>query len=127
MEAAGEWLVICEVSEVEPGTMRRVEPPGLPSLAVYNVEGKLFVTVDRCTHAEACLTDGTLLDDVIECPFHGGAFDVRTGAAVNRPAKKALQTWEVDVRGNDVAIRVPTGERKESMPDAAMPETSAPE
>ncbi len=114
MEASKEWLVICEASEVGPGAMKRVLPPGLPALAVYNVDGTFFVTADRCTHAEACLTEGMLLGDVIECPFHGGAFDVRTGSAVNRPAKKALQTWEVNVRGGDVVIHVPTEDEGEN-------------
>jgi ethylbenzene dioxygenase ferredoxin subunit len=105
--AAEDWRVVCDSGEVAPGDMKRVDLEDLPAIAVFNLDGTFHVTAARCTHAEACLTEGTLHGDVIECPFHGGSFQVQTGEAVSRPAKKPLQVFETDVRDGAVVIRVP--------------------
>jgi phenylpropionate dioxygenase-like ring-hydroxylating dioxygenase large terminal subunit len=39
---------------------------------------------DRCPHRYASLSDGKLVDDALECPYHGLRFD-RTGACVFNP------------------------------------------
>jgi hypothetical protein len=38
---------------------------------------EVFATDNLCTHAQACLTDGTLSGDIVECPLHGGAAENR--------------------------------------------------
>jgi naphthalene 1,2-dioxygenase ferredoxin component len=48
-------------------------------VALYNIEGQLYATHNICTHAHAMLSDGWLDGDVIECPLHGGLFEVKTG------------------------------------------------
>ena len=52
------------------------------TLAVFNVGGEFFVTDDLCTHGPGSLSEGYLEDDVIECNFHNGQFNVRTGEVV---------------------------------------------
>ena len=49
------------------------------NLALYHVGDAWFCTDNICTHAFALLTDGWLEGHVIECPLHGGQFDIRTG------------------------------------------------
>jgi nitrite reductase/ring-hydroxylating ferredoxin subunit len=99
----GRWQPICRVSEVPEDDVRRFEVDGLPALAVYNLSGDFYVTNDCCTHMEASLAEGTLDGDVIECPFHGGAFNVRTGEVAERPPVKPLPTYETRV-DNDVVV-----------------------
>ncbi|HXV24694.1 MAG TPA: Rieske 2Fe-2S domain-containing protein, partial [Alphaproteobacteria bacterium] len=66
------------IEEIPVGQVKRCFAPGHAPFAVYNVEGEFFVTEDTCTHGMASLSEGTLDGDVIECPFHAGAFNVRT-------------------------------------------------
>jgi naphthalene 1,2-dioxygenase system ferredoxin subunit len=42
----------------------------------------------------------------VECPFHQGRFDVRSGAAVGAPAIVPLQTFPVQVVDGRVFVRV---------------------
>ena len=102
-----EWRSICRAGDVSPDDVRRFEIAGCPALAVFNLDGEFYVTHDRCTHAEASLSEGTLEDAVIECPFHGGRFHIPTGEVVARPPKKPLKTYGVQLSGDEVRIRLP--------------------
>lgn len=95
---------VCGAGEVEPGEVKRVELEGCPALAVFNLDGRIYVTDDRCTHAEASLSEGCFEGDVVECPFHGGKFHVPTGKVVSRPPRRDLRTYPVRLEGDDVLI-----------------------
>lgn len=86
------YELLCEDWAVEPGKARRVVVKGR-SLAVFNVGGEFHVTDDTCTHGFASLAEGTLDGGVVTCPWHGGAFDVRSGAPVAAPCTEPLATY----------------------------------
>jgi nitrite reductase/ring-hydroxylating ferredoxin subunit len=93
---------LCAVDEVADGEVRRVKVEGRPPLAVFNVAGDFFVLDDTCTHGMASLSEGLVEDGVVECPWHGGAFDIRTGAATRHPCVVALRTYAVEIRDGAV-------------------------
>ena len=77
------WRPVARVSELRPGEARRVVLDGI-EIALCNVAGEFFAVDDVCTHAYASLSDGLLSGAEIECPLHGGCFDVKTGARARR-------------------------------------------
>ena len=93
---------LCGVDEVPVGDVRRVKVDGRPPLAVFNVAGEFFVTDDTCTHGMASLSEGFVEDGIVECPWHGGAFDVRTGAPARHPCNIALRSYAVEIRDGAV-------------------------
>jgi p-cumate 2,3-dioxygenase ferredoxin component len=85
--------------------MRRVDRADAPAIAVYNVEGTLYATDDLCSHGQSSLTDEGLLEGhVIECGWHRGSFDVRTGEALTAPCEQRLQTYPVELRGDSIFV-----------------------
>jgi nitrite reductase/ring-hydroxylating ferredoxin subunit len=92
---------LCSIGDVGPGSVLLVEIDDL-ALAVYNAEGEFYVTDDRCTHGPGSLSEGYLDGCVIECDFHNGAFDIRTGEVVAPPCMVPLKTYEVVVENDDV-------------------------
>jgi ethylbenzene dioxygenase ferredoxin subunit len=100
-------IKLCEAANVKPGEMLPVDVEGVPPLAVYNVDGEFYVTSNICTHSIATLTDGYLEGDIVECPLHGGCFNVKTGEATRFPCVDPLQTYEVEVREGTVFIKAP--------------------
>ena len=42
-------------------------------------------------------------------PYHGGAFEIRTGKAVAAPCTHDLKTFPVRVDGDDVLVGLPVG------------------
>lgn len=97
---------VCSRASLAPGEMRAVEVAGLPPLAAFNVSGRFYVTSNVCTHNVAILTDGFFEGETIECPLHGGCFNVRTGEPLHFPCEVALPTYPVSVEGDDVLIEI---------------------
>ncbi len=98
-------IELCSTDEVAPGAALKVETEGL-TLAVFNVAGEFFVTDDLCTHGPGSLSEGYLEDDVIECNFHNGQFNVRTGEVVSPPCMVPIKTYPVLVVDGKVTIEV---------------------
>ena len=99
---------VCAVSDVAENSVKAFEV-GTTTLAVYNVGGAFFATDNECTHGAASLADGILEDDVIECTLHFGAFNVKTGEAVQAPCFTPLRTYKVAVRDGQVFVDLDKG------------------
>jgi nitrite reductase/ring-hydroxylating ferredoxin subunit len=96
---------LCSASEIAPGNALRVESGDL-TLAVYNVEGDFYVTDDHCTHGPGSLSEGYLEGDVIECNFHNGQFNVRTGEVISPPPMVPIKTYKTLVENGRVLIEL---------------------
>ena len=83
--------------------MTKVEAAGL-TLAVYNVDGTFYVTDDTCTHGPGSMSEGFLDGDIIECNFHQGCFNVRTGEVTAPPCMIPLKTYQVVIENDTVFI-----------------------
>ncbi len=92
-------LVLCRPSEVAPGCAIRVEKGSL-ALAVFNLDGEFCVTDDACTHGPGLLSEGSISGDVVECDFHNGAFNIKTGAVVQPPCMVPIKTYRTVIDGD---------------------------
>jgi ethylbenzene dioxygenase ferredoxin subunit len=100
---------LCPVAEVKDGEPVGVFLESMPALAVYCVDGDIYVTDNMCTHGNAMLTDGYQDGGIIECPFHGGSFDIATGAAKAFPCQVPVKTYAVAIDDGWVCIDEPGG------------------
>jgi nitrite reductase/ring-hydroxylating ferredoxin subunit len=98
-----DGLFVCRASDVPVGAAIRAEI-GEFVLAVFNLDGSIFVTDDACTHGPGSLSEGFIEDDIVECNFHRGAFNVRTGEAVSPPCIVPVRTYAVVVSQGSVYI-----------------------
>ena len=96
---------LCAVEDVEDGSVIRVEAGDL-TVAVYRVDGEFYVTDDHCTHGPGSLSEGYLDGYEIECDFHQGCFDIRTGAVTQPPCIVPIKTYAVVVEDGRVTIEV---------------------
>ena len=103
MNAAPSRLQLCRTSDVAAGEVLKVETEGL-TVAVYNVDGTFYVTDDACTHGPGSLSEGFLDGEVIECNFHQGCFNVRTGEVVTPPCIVPIKTYKTIVEAETVFI-----------------------
>ncbi len=97
------FVRVAAVKDVPPGTMKGVDVHGVP-VVLCNVNGELYAVHDECTHETYPLSEGTLEGHSLTCMLHGACFDVRTGAVLALPAYDALETFDVQVDGEDVLI-----------------------
>lgn len=105
-QAMENLVKVCDVDSLPAGEMMSVDLEGFPPLAVYNVDGKFQATSNICTHNVARLTDGYLDGNIIECPLHGGCFNVLTGEATHPPCYEPLKIYEVVVKNGSVFINM---------------------
>ena len=96
---------LCRTDAVDAGTALRVEAEGL-TVAVFNLDGQFYVTDDACTHGPGSLSDGFIDGDVIECNFHNGQFNIRTGEVVAPPCMVPIKTYATVVENGKVLIEV---------------------
>lgn len=94
---------VCEAGEVPAGEVRKAETDGLV-LAVFNLDGEFYVTDDACTHGPGQLSEGFVDGDCIECNFHQGVFNIKTGAVVQPPCIVPVRTYPAVVEDGVVYI-----------------------
>jgi 3-phenylpropionate/trans-cinnamate dioxygenase ferredoxin subunit len=99
-------IKIAKVKDVTPGQIVafKVERE---RIALYNVEGTFYATGDTCTHWAGPLAEGKIEGTQVICPWHGAAFDLKTGEALCSPAQKPIRTFRVVVEGEDVQVEIP--------------------
>jgi nitrite reductase/ring-hydroxylating ferredoxin subunit len=94
---------LCKADQVAAGTALRVEAGGL-TVAVFNVDGQFYVTDDACTHGPGSLSEGFIDGDVVECNFHNGQFNIKTGEVVAPPCMVPMKTYKAVVENGRVII-----------------------
>ena len=97
---------LCQASQVEEGVPLRVASDDVPPLAVYRVGDAFYVTSDVCTHGKASLCEGTQDGTSIECPSHGGVFDIRTGEVMRFPCRIPLKTYPAVIADGWICVEI---------------------
>lgn len=97
------FVVVAKVTDVKPGQMKSFAIDGKRVL-IANWEGTLFATQDLCTHDNGTLGDGELVDGEIECPRHGGRFDLKTGAVTALPPMFPIKTFPIKTEGDTILV-----------------------
>ena len=74
--------------------------------AVFKIGELVFVTADLCTHGPGYLSEGYIEGFEVECPFHQGKFDIRTGQPTEAPCEVPLATWAPVIEDGAVYINI---------------------
>lgn len=97
---------LCKSAALDPEAPLQVRLPSGRLVAVYKVGEEIFVTDDLCTHGEASLAEGLLDGYEIECPYHMGRFDIRTGEPTLAPCREPVRTYAVSIVDDGVYISI---------------------
>ncbi len=100
-----EWVRVCETSDIDEEDLIRWDHDSR-TYAIYNTEKGFFATDGYCTHEAQHLEDGLVIGTVIECPLHGGRFEITNGKALSAPVCVDLKTYNVKVEGEAVYIEL---------------------
>lgn len=76
-------------------------------ILVALAEGTVYAVDDMCTHEDASLSKGSLHADCVKCPLHGSRFRLASGEALDEPAEEALNTYRVNIEGDNIMVGLP--------------------
>ena len=100
------WTRACSAGNLAEDTPLGVVVEGIP-VCLVRAGGEVFAVHDECTHEAVRLSEGDVVDGVIECWRHGSCFDLRTGAVLSLPAVRPVAVYRVREVAHDVEVDVP--------------------
>lgn len=97
-DAAIRYARVLPASELRDGELIPVEIDGRPVVLVRHA-GTFYAVQNNCSHKDFPLSEAGFdpRDEVLVCAWHGGCFDLRTGAAVVPPATEPVEVFPVRV------------------------------
>jgi 3-phenylpropionate/trans-cinnamate dioxygenase ferredoxin subunit len=98
-----ERIRVASLDLLPDGAGVRCRVAGHP-IALFRLGPEVFALGDRCSHAEASLSEGQVSGEVVECPRHGATFDLRTGEALSLPATHPVPVYRTEVEGSEVYV-----------------------
>jgi 3-phenylpropionate/trans-cinnamate dioxygenase ferredoxin subunit len=101
-----QWIAACAAGDIDEEDVMRFDHGGKTYAIYRSPDDKYYATDGICTHEHAYLTDGLVMDNIVECPKHNGRFDYRTGAAKGAPVCVNLKTFPVKIEAGKVLIDV---------------------
>jgi nitrite reductase/ring-hydroxylating ferredoxin subunit len=105
MRAVGEFVPAIKTSELGEGTMLALDVKGV-HLLLAKIRGEVSALSGTCTHEDADLGQGFIIEDRVVCPLHLSQFDLRTGQVLNPPATAPLRSYNVKIEGETIFVEV---------------------
>ena len=94
-------------ADVEPGTVRVVAIAGRSLCVGFTEDGEWGAIDNVCTHDGGVLGEGELDDNAVECPRHGGRFDLFTGRVLALPPVRPVRAYPARVEDGEVVVELP--------------------
>src|SRR5438445_4979919 len=93
-------------TDVAPGTVVPVVVEGRPLCGGQTLDGRWGAIDDVCTHDGGDLGAGELDGNAVECPRHGGRFDLFTGRVLALPPVVPVRAYATRTVGDDVQVEL---------------------
>ncbi len=97
------WVMVAELSEVPEGQPKTIKMGEGRSIALFNVEGKIYATDNQCPHMGYPLTRGTIRNGILTCDWHRRSFDLEGGGCFHVECDD-LKVFPVDICGDEIWI-----------------------
>ncbi len=93
--AGGKWIGLdLGIADVPEGTPVKAKA-GINNLVLVRSGSTIQALHEQCAHAGGPLSEGTIVDGCIECPWHGSRFRVTDGHVVRGPSVYDQPRYEV--------------------------------
>src|SRR5205823_5254042 len=98
------FTAVAHSHEIPDGSMRRVRHDDL-DLLIVRQHGHLCALAHSCAHLGGPLSEGTLKDGSVVCPWHGSEFALEDGRVINGPATQNQPCLDVRERGGRIQVK----------------------
>jgi len=104
LDAPETFTTVAHSRDVPDNSMRRVRHDDMDLLLVRQ-HGRVCALAHSCSHQGGPLSEGTLKDGSVVCPWHGSEFSLDDGHVINGPATQNQPSLEVRERDGETAVR----------------------
>ncbi|MQS16810.1 Rieske (2Fe-2S) protein [Streptomyces kaniharaensis] len=104
--APADWVGLGPVENFPVGEPTRRMAGELAVVVVRDGE-RCHVLAERCAHLSGPLSEGTVADGCLRCPWHGSEFRLRDGEVVQGPATAPQPVFETRVLSGHLEVRLP--------------------
>ncbi|MEU1702090.1 Rieske 2Fe-2S domain-containing protein [Streptomyces pseudogriseolus] len=101
------WHRVGGVDEFPAGEAVRCVADDVPVLVVRETGGEVHALAERCSHLAGPLSEGTVADGCVQCPWHGSVFRLSDGWNVEGPATAPQPAFDTRVVDGHVEVRLP--------------------
>ena len=108
--AGAKWVTLDlgELGDIPEGGPTKAKA-GINTLILVRTGDTILALHEQCAHAGGPLSQGTLVDGCIQCPWHGSRFKLTNGHVARGPAMYDQPAYEV--RRNDAGWEVRRAQR----------------
>jgi nitrite reductase/ring-hydroxylating ferredoxin subunit/uncharacterized membrane protein len=99
-----EFVGVLDASELAENKPAKVTAEGVAIVLVKQGDS-IYALRDACTHLGGPLSEGTIEDDSIRCPWHGSRFCLKDGRVLDGPAVFPERVFEVRLREGRIEVR----------------------
>ncbi|MPY41136.1 Rieske (2Fe-2S) protein [Streptomyces phyllanthi] len=100
------WHRIGTVDEFPAGEPVRRSVDDVPLLVVREFGGTIHALAERCSHLAGPLSEGTIADGCVQCPWHGSVFRLSDGWNVRGPATAPQPAFDTRIVDGHVEVRL---------------------
>ena len=105
VKPAVQWIHLAALNEISVGEAKAVKLGEGRSIALFNVDGRIYATDNQCPHMGYPLTRGAIREGILTCDWHGRSFDLEGGGCFNYECDD-LQTFPVEIRQNEIWVQL---------------------
>jgi nitrite reductase (NADH) small subunit len=99
------WVKVAHKGEIKEKNGKELNVNGT-RIALFYANGKYYAIEALCRHQDGSLAPGEIDGEVVECPLHSWHYNIRTGELLDYLEGVKLNTYKVDVKGNEIFIDV---------------------
>jgi nitrite reductase/ring-hydroxylating ferredoxin subunit/uncharacterized membrane protein len=99
-----DFVAVLPERDLAESTPRRVDVRGA-SVVLVRRAGRIYALADSCAHLGGPLSEGSVDEDGIRCPWHGSRFALEDGRLLEGPSTFPQPCLEVRVRNDKIELR----------------------
>jgi nitrite reductase/ring-hydroxylating ferredoxin subunit/uncharacterized membrane protein len=104
IDAPDEFTAVAQSTDVPDNSMKRARKDDADLLLVRQ-RGRVCAMSHPCAHMGGPLSEGTLKNGSVVCPWHGSEFRLDDGQVINGPATQNQPSLDVRERGGQIEVK----------------------